>query len=87
MNKTVLMEVFGPNKEELREGWRKFRNDVLGALKSSPNMQNDTTRWVRWGRACDPYTEIDIRYENFGRKTSRVCVLSFGRKTNRVCVL
>jgi hypothetical protein len=35
----MLRKVFGPNKEELREGWKKFHNDELRALKFSPNIQ------------------------------------------------
>jgi hypothetical protein len=30
---------FGPNKEEIREGWIKINNFELRALKFSPNIQ------------------------------------------------
>ena len=39
IDKMLLKKVFGPNREELREGCRKFHNDVLRALKVSPNIQ------------------------------------------------
>ena len=39
IDKMVLRKVFGPNKEELREGWKKFHNDELRALKSSLIIQ------------------------------------------------
>jgi len=34
-------------------------------------------------RACDPYTEGEIQYENFDRKTNRVYVLSPDYTTGR----
>jgi hypothetical protein len=39
IDKVVLRKGFGPNNEELREGWRKIHTDELRALKSSPNIQ------------------------------------------------
>jgi hypothetical protein len=40
IEKMVLRKVFGPNKEEIREGWGKIHNVELPALKFSPNIHS-----------------------------------------------
>jgi hypothetical protein len=44
----VLRWIFGPKREE-DVSWRKFRNDELHSLYSSPNIVRVIkSRWMRW---------------------------------------
>jgi hypothetical protein len=45
---TVLRKIFGPKREE-DGSWRKFNNDELHSLYSSPNIVRVIkSRWMRW---------------------------------------
>jgi hypothetical protein len=59
----VLRKVFGPNKEELREGWRKFHNEELRALKFPPKYSGNKARWMRWTEHV-----LRTKKEKFGRR-------------------
>lgn len=45
----VLGSVLGPKRDEVPEDWRKFRNEVLHDLYSSPNIiRLIISRRIRW---------------------------------------
>jgi hypothetical protein len=51
----VLRRIFGPNKDEVMEEWRKLHNGELHNLYSSPDIiRQIKSRIMRWARhvAC-----------------------------------
>jgi hypothetical protein len=45
----VLRRIFGPRRDEVREGWRKLHNEVLRDMYSSPSIiRMIKSRWMRW---------------------------------------
>jgi hypothetical protein len=45
----LLRRIFGPNKDEVTEGWRKLHNDELRDLYSLPSVvRNIKSSRVRW---------------------------------------
>jgi hypothetical protein len=35
---SVLMRIFGPKRDEITGGWRKFQNEELHEFYSAPNI-------------------------------------------------
>jgi hypothetical protein len=55
----VLRGVFEPKRDEVTGGWRKFPNEELHGLYSSPNIiRMIKSRWVRWARHVALMAEI-----------------------------
>ena len=59
----VLRKVFGPNKEELREGWRKFHNFRAPCFGILTKYSVDKARCTRWTGHV-----VHTQKEKFGRR-------------------
>jgi len=44
------MRIFGPKKDEVRGGWRKFLNEERHKFYSSPNIGMIKSGGMRWTR-------------------------------------
>jgi hypothetical protein len=47
LENSVLMKIFGPNKDEVTREWRRIHNDELNDLYSSSNIvKSKRMRWA-----------------------------------------
>jgi hypothetical protein len=66
----VLRRIFGPQRDEVTGEWRKFHNEELHSLYSSP----DIIRQVKAndvGRACGTHGRGEKSVQGFGGKARR----------------
>jgi len=62
----VLRRIFGPNREEVAEGWRRLYNEELHNLHTLPAVITVTkSRSVR----CSIHGRDEKCIQNFGQKT------------------
>jgi hypothetical protein len=68
----VLRRIFGPNREEVAEGWRRLHNEVLHNLYASPNIiRVIKLRRMRWA-------------EHVARIRNQKCIQNFDEKTRKL---
>jgi hypothetical protein len=62
----VLRKIFGPERDEVTEEWRRLHNEGLNGLYSSPNVI-----WVIKSRSADPVA-VRSKAWVFGRSLARI---------------
>jgi hypothetical protein len=60
---TVLRRIFGFNREEVAEGWRRLRNEELHNSYTSPNIVKVVKSGMRWTEHITRMGEMRSMYK------------------------